>query len=174
MKYPLVDLEKPAKGAYIELETACEEDVHSKFIYIATVTPDRRRFRLGRGHDADIKLGDISVSRLHALMVMTEKGFVLKDNGSKFGTLLLMPSEPQRVPADSELALQIGKTALTLSLKPSKKGVKKSVDETLEAFSALYTQQATVEPRRRRRQVPRATKARVGLHKAAKSVISTA
>eukprot|EP00826_Nyctotherus_ovalis_P057228 TRINITY_DN7817_c0_g3_i1.p2 TRINITY_DN7817_c0_g3~~TRINITY_DN7817_c0_g3_i1.p2 ORF type:complete len:148 (-),score=25.32 TRINITY_DN7817_c0_g3_i1:112-555(-) len=140
VKYSLVDLEKPAEGAYIELETTCEEDVHSKFIYIATVAPGKKEFKLGRGHDTDIKLGDISVSRLHALIVVTEKGFVLKDNGSKFGTLLLMPSEPQRIPAASELALQIGNTALTLSLKPSKRGAKKSVDEMLEMLSALYIQ----------------------------------
>lgn len=47
--------------------------------------------KLGRGHDADVRVTDISVSRLHAHLKKTEKGyFVLEDNHSKFGTLVMV------------------------------------------------------------------------------------
>jgi pSer/pThr/pTyr-binding forkhead associated (FHA) protein len=48
---------------------------------------------LGRGHDADVRVTDISVSRFHALIRKSQKGyFILEDNHSKFGTLALVRS----------------------------------------------------------------------------------
>lgn len=47
--------------------------------------------KIGRGHDADVRVTDISVSRCHALIKKTEKGiFYIEDNQSKFGTLILI------------------------------------------------------------------------------------
>ena len=50
---------------------------------------DRDFIRLGRGHDCNIRVTDISVSRLHALIKTSSRGdFVVEDNKSKFGTLV--------------------------------------------------------------------------------------
>jgi hypothetical protein len=46
-------------------------------------------FKMGRGSEADLKVADISVSRVHCLLKINEKGFYLEDNQSKFGTLIL-------------------------------------------------------------------------------------
>lgn len=47
--------------------------------------------KLGRGHDADVRVTDISVSRFHASLRKSSKGyFILEDNHSKFGTLALI------------------------------------------------------------------------------------
>ena len=47
--------------------------------------------RVGRGHDTDMRVTDISVSRLHAYIRKSAKGyFYLEDNHSKFGTLALI------------------------------------------------------------------------------------
>ena len=47
--------------------------------------------KLGRGHDADVRVTDISVTRTHARMRKSIKGyFVIEDNKSKFGTLALI------------------------------------------------------------------------------------
>lgn len=47
--------------------------------------------KLGRGHDTDVRITDISVSRLHAYIRKSFKGFYyLEDNNSKFGTLALI------------------------------------------------------------------------------------
>jgi len=49
--------------------------------------------KLGRGHDADVRVTDISVSRLHAFIKRATNGFFyLEDNNSKFGTLALIKS----------------------------------------------------------------------------------
>lgn len=46
--------------------------------------------KVGRGHDAEVRITDISVSRLHAFIKRSVKGdFILEDNSSKFGTLVL-------------------------------------------------------------------------------------
>jgi pSer/pThr/pTyr-binding forkhead associated (FHA) protein len=50
---------------------------------------ERQFIRVGRGHDADIRVTDISVSRFHAKINRSEDGsFYVEDNKSKFGTLL--------------------------------------------------------------------------------------
>ena len=50
---------------------------------------NRNYIRVGRGHDADIRVTDISVSRFHALINRNEDGdFFVEDNKSKFGTLM--------------------------------------------------------------------------------------
>ena len=52
---------------------------------------DQDEINLGRGHDIDVRVTDISVSRCHAVIAKSKKGFFyIKDNNSKFGTLLLV------------------------------------------------------------------------------------
>ena len=47
-------------------------------------------FKLGRGLDQEVRISDISVSRYHAKIKFLEDKFVLEDNLSKFGTLVLV------------------------------------------------------------------------------------
>jgi pSer/pThr/pTyr-binding forkhead associated (FHA) protein len=62
----------------------------SKVIHVVDFTLTDE-IKLGRGHDADIRVTDISVSRFHALLKKTTKGYIyLEDNHSKFGTLALV------------------------------------------------------------------------------------
>ena len=46
------------------------------------------RFTIGRTRDCDLCLADLSVSRMHALLVRREDGWVLSDLGSHNGTRL--------------------------------------------------------------------------------------
>lgn len=48
-------------------------------------------FKLGRGHESDVRVSDISVSRCHAILKydLNEQSYYLEDNLSKFGTLVL-------------------------------------------------------------------------------------
>ena len=46
--------------------------------------------KLGRGHDSDIRITDISVSRCHATIKFDKGNFFMEDNNSKFGTLVLL------------------------------------------------------------------------------------
>lgn len=45
-------------------------------------------FRIGRSVDTDMKIADISVSRLHAYVKIRSGKLFIEDNGSKFGTLI--------------------------------------------------------------------------------------
>lgn len=52
---------------------------------------ERRDFKIGRGHESDIRINDISVSWTHVhLRYIKDKGFELEDKRSKFGTLVFL------------------------------------------------------------------------------------
>ena len=45
--------------------------------------------KVGRAHDSEVRVTDISVSRCHALIKVSSRGdSVVEDNSSKFGTLV--------------------------------------------------------------------------------------
>lgn len=50
----------------------------------------RELIKVGRGHDSQVRITDISVSRCHALIKKSNRGdYIVEDNNSKFGTLVL-------------------------------------------------------------------------------------
>ena len=50
----------------------------------------KNQFKFGRGKDADLRIQDVSVSRVHAFIKrdMRDGSFYLQDNQTKFGTLV--------------------------------------------------------------------------------------
>ena len=61
---------------------------------VHVVMPDQthNKFKMGRGHESDLRVSDISVSRCHAILKYDyerTKNYYLEDNLSKFGTLVL-------------------------------------------------------------------------------------
>ena len=83
--------------------------------------PDETKthFKLGRGHESDVRVSDISVSRCHALVKFNNSTgrFYLEDNLSKFGTLVLAKSN---IPLEPDLtkAVQIGRSVISFTVKP--------------------------------------------------------
>jgi pSer/pThr/pTyr-binding forkhead associated (FHA) protein len=73
-------------------------------------------FQLGRGHDSDLRINDISVSRRHASLEYRDDGFYIVDYQSKFGTLALL-SDNVVVPEATHQSLQIGRTIVTIKAK---------------------------------------------------------
>jgi len=63
---------------------------------------------MGRGHDSDVRINDISVSRTHSCLILQNKKVLLKDLRSKFGTLILVQKEIEV--SDQKLSLQIGRS----------------------------------------------------------------
>jgi pSer/pThr/pTyr-binding forkhead associated (FHA) protein len=45
---------------------------------------------MGRGHESEVRVNDISVSRCHAVIKYQPDGIYIEDNRSKFGTLILL------------------------------------------------------------------------------------
>ncbi len=70
-------------------------------------------FVLGRGHESDVRISDISVSRTHAKITFKDKKFILEDTGSKFGTLVLAKDSVEIT--SRQVILQIGRTLLSLT-----------------------------------------------------------
>jgi pSer/pThr/pTyr-binding forkhead associated (FHA) protein len=53
---------------------------------------DTDLFKIGRSVETDMKIADISVSRVHAFIKIKNGDVFLEDNGSKFGTLVKINS----------------------------------------------------------------------------------
>ena len=49
--------------------------------------------RVGRSHDNELRISDISVSRLHCIFKLVEGGIYVQDKNSKFGTLVRLKNE---------------------------------------------------------------------------------
>ena len=91
---------------------------------------------MGRGHESDLRINDISVSRLHAMVKYKDGKFLLEDNLSKFGTLVLIKKRTPLNPGFNK-AVQIGRTVVNFSVKSlisthnekSEKQYKPKIDE---------------------------------------------
>lgn len=114
----------------------------TKGLYVVSLS-NSRVARLGRGHESDIRLSDISVSRLHSILRFqppmavkrataatgsmvgstgcvgppTQGRFIIEDNRSKFGTLLELRRPFRLEPNTPAISIQVGRTVLTLLIK---------------------------------------------------------
>ena len=135
-KYDLLEMEKTDEGNYIKLEGINRDKEFYKLIHVIKLNKDNNEVSLGRGHDSDIKISDISVSRIHAMISITPKGYVLKDNESKFGSLMLLPSKYEILPEKNQF-LQIGRTTLGLMIKPNE------IEKVLPKVTSVVTKEAS-------------------------------
>ena len=72
--------------------------------------------KLGRGHESDVRISDISVSRFHATLRYSGSAFYIEDNGSKFGTLVQV-KRPMSLETSPKLKIQAGRTTLKMYVK---------------------------------------------------------
>jgi len=96
-KFNLVQFEQQT-GDYMVLESLNQEKNTSRIIHIIRPTPQKDVFKLGRGHESDLRINDISVSRCHAKIKLENGKFMLEDNQSKFGTLVLVKQRTPLLP----------------------------------------------------------------------------
>lgn len=119
-KYNLVQYEKPT-GDYLVLESLSQEKNTSRIIHIIKPTGTKTIFKLGRGHESDLRINDISVSRCHAKIKLEKGKFMLEDNTSKFGTLVLVKQRTPLLPLYNK-AVQVGRTVINFSVKAQHTG----------------------------------------------------
>lgn len=108
--FDLINVEKPTDKKYIVLESLnqLKENNNFKSIHVITFDQDENKVILGRGHDSDVRINDISVSRVHASLIYSNNQVVLKDLRSKFGTLALLKENVEV--KEKKICLQIGRT----------------------------------------------------------------
>jgi hypothetical protein len=70
--------------------------------------------KIGRGHESDVRIADVSISRCHATIRFQRGHFLLEDNNSKFGTLVAM-KKPRMLEPGASTSIQMGRTVLSLS-----------------------------------------------------------
>ena len=130
----LYELPKPTTP-YVVLESnirmptpagsaASPQITFQKGLHIMSLSKSRPSVLVGRGHDADVRINDISVSRVHGVLRLVQgtvngvkkQQIVLEDKQSKFGSLIAVkgpiPLEPG-VP----VSIQSGRTVTTISIK---------------------------------------------------------
>jgi pSer/pThr/pTyr-binding forkhead associated (FHA) protein len=76
------------------------------------------RFTIGRTRDCDLCLTDLSVSRMHALLVRREGGWVLSDLGSHNGTRLNGWLIREAVPVHAGDRVEFGSMAFIIQGDP--------------------------------------------------------
>eukprot|EP00826_Nyctotherus_ovalis_P041191 TRINITY_DN411_c0_g1_i28.p1 TRINITY_DN411_c0_g1~~TRINITY_DN411_c0_g1_i28.p1 ORF type:complete len:363 (+),score=110.01 TRINITY_DN411_c0_g1_i28:201-1289(+) len=114
-RFEMVDVPRSLTDDFLLLETVNQEKGAARAIHM--VIPEKGvEYKLGRGHEADVKITDISVSRLHATVKATKRGFILLDNNSKFGTLLHLPNKAV-FKFEQKPLLQIGRTKFVASVR---------------------------------------------------------
>jgi len=73
----------PAKVIHVFDLSKCTSDINED-----EECPKHNEFRVGRSVDTDMRIADISVSRVHSFIRIVGNQVILSDNGSKFGTLV--------------------------------------------------------------------------------------
>lgn len=73
--------------------------------------------KLGRGHQCEIRITDISVSRAHAEMRFQDGTFWVRDMKSKFGTLIKFKEEFE---VQGRLRIQYGRTVFEFNVYSDK------------------------------------------------------
>ena len=121
VSYRLVDVEAdiPKDRNYLLLESLTFEKNSSRMVHLIMPDADQKVFKLGRGHESDVRVSDISVSRCHALVKFNDQTgrFYLEDNLSKFGTLVLSKGNIHLEPEMTK-AVQIGRSVISFTVKP--------------------------------------------------------
>lgn len=132
--YSTVEYEKP-EGNFLVLESLEQEKNESRIIHIIKPSDLKDTFKLGRGHEADLRINDISVSRCHSFIKFKRNKFMLEDNMSKFGTLVLVKDRVPIVPNYNK-AMQVGRTVVNFSIKPISGSGRPAEAEVKEALGA--------------------------------------
>merc|ERR1712137_946750 len=98
--------------------------------------------KLGRGHESDVRIADVSISRCHATIRFHQGQFLLEDNTSKFGTLVAM-KKPRQLQLTKPISIQIGRTVLSLSLQQLPASAAKNERALRLALSGLHSASGT-------------------------------
>lgn len=127
-KVPLVPMPE-TRAPYIVLEnmmrteqgggTTLAEVPSSRGVFVISLS-GKKTLKLGRGHESDVRIADVSISRWHATVSFQEEGgghFVIEDHGSKFGTLVSM-RRPRVIDNGAKLCVQAGRTLFRINYPP--------------------------------------------------------
>ena len=116
--YEILDFKNDFNN-YLIIESITLDKNQNKYLYVVNLDQPNNQISIGRGHDCQILLSDISVSRWHCFLTIDKnsKNIYIHDNNSKFGTLILVQTKNMIMSFQLKLNIQIGRTYLELLLK---------------------------------------------------------
>eukprot|EP00826_Nyctotherus_ovalis_P048154 TRINITY_DN5639_c0_g1_i8.p1 TRINITY_DN5639_c0_g1~~TRINITY_DN5639_c0_g1_i8.p1 ORF type:complete len:119 (-),score=15.14 TRINITY_DN5639_c0_g1_i8:197-553(-) len=112
----MIDVPRPLNGDFLIFESINKTKGAVRTVHLLIPGSLGKVYKMGRGHEADVKIIDISVSRLHAKIKLTQKGFVMQDNNSKFGILVQIKNKATYRFSDHPL-IQYGRTRMAISVR---------------------------------------------------------
>mmetsp|Transcript_100229 Transcript_100229/g.266418 ORF Transcript_100229/g.266418 Transcript_100229/m.266418 type:complete len:414 (-) Transcript_100229:150-1391(-) len=110
---PLVEI-PGTRPPFIVLENMVRDSQQHSTRGLHVISLAEKALTLGRGHESDVRIADVSISRCHATIRFQQGHFLLDDNQSKFGTLVAM-KRPRLLEAGCATTIQMGRTVLSLS-----------------------------------------------------------
>ena len=113
--YKIIEFNTKFKN-YLSFENLTLDKQKNKFIYVINLDKEQK-IKMGRGHDSNILLSDISVSRVHCFLNIENDNVFLEDNNSKYGTLVLIQTNKINLAENIFLNLQIGRTFINCKVK---------------------------------------------------------
>jgi hypothetical protein len=116
-KMPLVEVPR-TRPPFIVLENMVRDSQQhaTRGLHVVSLA-EQKMLKLGRGHESDVRIADVSISRCHATIRFHRGQFLLEDHNSKFGTLVAM-KKPRALEA-SQISIQVGRTVLSLHVCPA-------------------------------------------------------
>ncbi|KAL8455926.1 hypothetical protein Emag_000169 [Eimeria magna] len=84
------------------------------FLVLENMVGSHQKGVHGRGHESDVRIPDVSISRYHATIRFVDGNFQLEDHNSKFGTLVSLRKAFSV--GESVAALQVGRSVVKLSI----------------------------------------------------------
>ena len=98
------------------IETIRDDKFKSRFIHIMSLDEDNK-ISFGRSDNCDFSIKELSISRTHCFIFKENNSLFIKDNESKFGTLILNQNSHIRLIYGLPLNIQIGKSFFNINLE---------------------------------------------------------
>ena len=104
-------------NAYIVFDTIPFDKTIPAYIYLAKFDKNNK-LKIGRGLEMNLIMNDLSISRNHCQLELTEDGdILLQDNNSKFGTLILIQAKEMEILKGQTLTIQVGRSFFNINYK---------------------------------------------------------
>jgi hypothetical protein len=117
---PLVEVPR-TQPPFIVLENMVRDSQQHTSRGLHVISLAEKVLKLGRGHESDVRIADVSISRCHATIRFHRGQFLLEDNNSKFGTLVAL-KKPRPLEAGTPISIQMGRTVLSLTMQTAADG----------------------------------------------------
>ena len=102
--------------SYICIESLNVDKRNNRYLYIGNLE-NKKELKVGRGHDCDLLLSDVSVSRFHFKIIQHFDNLFIEDHDSKFGTLILIQTPELILNYTLPLYIQVGRTYMFIKIK---------------------------------------------------------